>query len=126
MNHFCGAGVVGPPPCWTYCEWGSVISNGYKDDKGKYIGRKLTFLESVPVLATMVTMPTLVQGHQVVFHVDNAGTVSAFQKGHSRDPLTQTIIRATHLVMASLNSSVEVVKVKRCSDRGSVLSDLLS
>ena len=36
------------------------------------------------------------------------------------------MIRATYLVAASLNVDVVVVKVPCCSDRGSVLSDLIS
>ena len=93
---------MGPPPLWTFLTWGSIIKDGHKDERGRYLGRKLTFLEALPVLATLASMPDIVQGQQAVFHIDNAGTVACFQRGHSRDPLTQTVIKAVYLVAASL------------------------
>lgn len=126
LYNYSGAGIMGPPPNWSFLMWGSVINDGHKDEKGRYLGRKLTFLESLPVLSTLASMPDLIQGNAAIFHVDNAGSVACFQRGHSKDPLTQTVIRAVYLVAASLNAQIEVVKVPRCSDRGSVLADLVS
>ena len=55
----------------------------------------------------------------LVVHVDNAGTVGIFNKGHWACGYASTLAKV-------LGITLRVVKITRCSDKGSVLADAIS
>ena len=66
-------------------------------------------------------------GRTLVVQVDNQGTVSVYGKGRSsKCRYSTTIARATFEVAKGLGMEVRVCKIRRCSDKGSILADALS
>ena len=65
------------------------------DGKGHKVFNKTTALESLGFLATRCRDPLKHKEREAVFYMDNAATVLALDRGHSKDRLVSVIIRAS-------------------------------
>ena len=84
------------------------------------------FLESVAVISGLLAAPELIRNVPVAIHCDNSGVVAGFLKGHSSESLAWTVLKAVRDIAQAFNCPVEIRKVTRCSDKGSLAADLLS
>ena len=95
--------------------------------KGKQVRRKLSALELVGPLAIVCGVPDKVRGKALRVHVDNIGSVEIWKKGYSTTcELSSTLVRAIFEVSAALQCHIDLVKITRCSNPGSDMSDALS
>ena len=95
-----------------------------QNEQGKKIFGKTMALEALGILVTLAIDPLRFTGKEVVFNIDNVGTVVSYEKGYSRDEWTSTIIRASKVVAAGLECSVIVVWERRSSDGSELADDL--
>ena len=120
----CGA-VLGE--WWTYIPWTETINGEAKTESGRKIGRKLSALELVGPLALLAGNPEKVRGKALRIMVDNAGSVAIWRKGYSTScVLSSVLVRALYEISTALECKLDIVKVTRCSDVGSEMSDALS
>jgi hypothetical protein len=107
--------------------WGSKINGGCRAEDGKKLGGKLSALELVGPLVCVAGGAHLCRGQPVNIWVDNAGSVQIWKKGYATTcQLSSCLVRAIACVADALDCRVELVKVRRCSDTGPELADLLS
>lgn len=96
-------------------------------ETGKRIGRKLTALELVGPLALVCGAPDMVRGKPGRIMVDNAGSVAIWQKDYSTScVLSSVLVRAIYEVSEAMECTVGIVKITRCSNKGSEMVDALS
>ena len=120
----CGA-VLGS--WWTYVPWGPVINGGKKYIDGKMYKHKMALLELLGPLVVVAGASHLVRDSQLIIPVDNSGSVAIFRKGWcSSCMLSTTVVLAIHKVACALNCNIEIVKIRRCSDRLTQAADALS
>ena len=118
-------GVLGEQ--WFYVQWSDCINKGRWKVDGKKVGRKLTALELIGPLVSLVVFAERCRGWPVNIWVDNAGAVRIWQKGYSSwCRLSTTIVKALSSVASALGCRVEIRKVARCSGTGPKLADQLS
>jgi len=118
-------GVLGE--WWYYYPWAKRIAAGGWRIEGVKLGRKLSALELIGPLITLVAARQLIRGRALRIWVDNAGSVAIWKKGYSTScPLSSSIVTTMAAMAASLNVRVEVVKITRCTGTGAVLADALS
>jgi hypothetical protein len=118
-------GVMGD--WWFYIPWAKRINAGGWRIDGCKVGRKLSALELVGPLVTLVAGHHLVRNRQLVIWVDNAGAVAIWDKGYStRCSLSSTIVSTISAVAAAIGCSVFIKKITRCSTPGAVMADHLS
>ena len=110
------------PPCIRLNQLIS-IGDGFEPTRLAY---HTMFLESVAALCGLLAAPELVRGRAVVLHVDNSGVVSGFVKGHSTESLAWTVLKAIRDIGKALDCPIEIRKVRRCSNNGALVADLLS
>lgn len=84
------------------------------------------FLESVAVISGLLAAPELIRNVPLAIHCDNSGVVAGYLKGHSSESLAWTVLKAVRDIAQAFNCPVEIRKVARCSNRGSLAADLLS
>ena len=121
-----GCGVV-VGSWWAYLPWPYIINNGGTDEGGKQFARKLSALELVGPLVVVCGAPNEVRGKPVKIYVDNAGSVGIYEKGYSTScSLSSTLVRAIYQVATALECRVDIVKIARCSNIGSIMADSLS
>ena len=77
-------------------------------------------------LATLCAAPDQVTGKAVKVYTDNKGLAHAFNKAHSRDKFTYTVMMALKDVAKYLGVKLCVVWTPRCSSPGEVVADHLS
>jgi len=112
---------------WFQVPWGSKINGGCRAEDGKKLGGKLSALELVGPLVCVAAGAHLCRGQPVNIWVDNAGSVQIWKKGYATTcQLSSCLVRAIACVADALDCRVELVKVRRCSDTGPELADLLS
>ena len=118
-------GVLGQ--LWYYIPWSKkVCAGGWRVD-GIKVGRKLSALELVGPLVLLVVARRQVRGNHVNFWVDNAGSVAIWNKGYSSGcRLSSTLVVAISAVAAALGCFLQIRKITRCSDTGSLVADALS
>jgi len=120
----CG-GIVGP--WWFYCPWSWAINSGAAKVEGKKVGRKLAALELVGPLITLAVGHKFLRGGAIKFWVDNAGSVAIWRKGYCNScSLCNTIVKAMATIAAALGVMVDVTKIRRCSNTGAVVADMIS
>ena len=71
-------------------------------------------------------MASLIKNKFIVAHCYNAGVCFASAKGHSRNILTSSVIKACHNLAAGLNARLKITKTRRCSIRLDLIADMLS
>ncbi len=92
-----------------------------------YGAHRLSALELVGPLVCVAAGAHLCRGQPVNIWVDNAGSVQIWKKGYATTcQLSSCLVRAIACVADALDCRVELVKVRRCSDTGPELADLLS
>ena len=122
-----GMGAVIFPDWWTYTPWGRAINSGqlYKD--GKRLASNMSALELVGPLAILCGASSRVRGQDLIMWVDNSGSVAIYEKGWCEScMLCTTLVLAISQVAASLQCQLEIRKIKRCSNAGSVAADAIS
>ena len=97
-----------------------------RDSQGKKTFCKTISLEALGVLATLCLDPLRFIGKEVVFFIDNIGTVISFEKGYSKDEWTTTIVRASRVIAAALGCFILVRWERRRSSKGSKIADDLT
>ena len=110
----------------VYGAWPEHIQTNRKSKAGDKFARKLTLLEGVAALATLCAAPGQVAGRAVKVYTDNKGLAHAFNKAHSRDKYTYTVMMALKDVAKYLGVKLCVVWTPRCSSPGEVVADHLS
>ena len=106
--------------------WPDHIQRNVRDSQGNRFARKLTMLEGIAALATLCARPDLVSGRAVKIFTDNRGLSLAFQKAHSRDRFTYSVMLAIKDVAKYLNVNLALVWTPRCSSEGELCADQLS
>lgn len=122
-----GVGAFLPPHTWSYLPFGFRINGPGVDETGKKLSRKMSAWELLGPLLMLCSMPDRLFGKQLIVWVDNSGSVRIYQKGYStKCNLCCTMITAIHDVASALGCEVDIRKIRRCSDEGSVAADHLS
>jgi hypothetical protein len=127
-----GAAAIGICPSgaiWlcSRVTWPTHLLMYAKDEKGKAYGCKSTTLEMVGLLLPIITVPHLLQGHKLCFHVDNIAVVHGWaNRGVKRDKSASILIRTLHLVASFLGCIVHVRHLPRMSTPDARLADRLS
>jgi hypothetical protein len=112
---------------WFFLPWPRKINCGVKFSDGKKLSRKLSALELVGPLICVAADFGRCRNKSVRIWVDNAGSVTIWQKGYStRCGLCNTLVKAISTVAAGAGCQLEIEKIGRCSSEGAVLADALS
>jgi hypothetical protein len=112
---------------WFYVPWPRKINTGVKHTDGKKLSRKLSALELVGPLICVAANFSHCKGAAVNIWVDNAGSVKIWEKGYSTScELCNTLVKAIAAVAASAGCQLNILKIRRCSNEGSVIADALS
>ena len=78
-------------------------------------------------MALVCGAPDKVRGKPVRIMVDNAGSVAIWQKGCTTSfVLSSDLVRAIYEVYVAMECTVDIVKITRCSNKGSEMADALS
>ena len=78
-------------------------------------------------VAALCALGSKVMGDVLVVYVDNQGSVDIYKKGHSTSCVyTSTLAKAAPDLAWSMGCTLLVEKIKRCSDAGSYLADMIS
>jgi hypothetical protein len=122
-----GLGGVGPG-WWAYTPWSRYINNvDNRDSIGKSFSQKLSLLELLGPLLVVSAGAAACKGQDIRIWVDNIGAVIIYRKGYCTEcPITSSVARAINVVSAGIGCRVYVVKIRRCSNRESVMADALS
>jgi hypothetical protein len=121
-----GTGGIGGK-FWFLVPWGKKINCGVKDSDGKHLSRKLSALELVGPLICISADQATCAGRPIRIWVDNAGSVGVWRKGYSTNcKLCDTLVKAIGSIAATTGCRVDIKKVTRCSNDGSILADELS
>ena len=122
-----GLGGLIPPYVWFYLPWPTWLNQNKVNNQGVKFSRKLTCLEMLGPLVLLCLSPNMVRNQHFVSFVDNQGAVDIYRKVFSTSCFySYTIAKAIFDVSRALNCTVHVQKITRCSDTGSVASDMLS
>jgi hypothetical protein len=112
---------------WFFLPWPRKINCGVKFTDGKKLSRKLSALELVGPLVCLAADFARCRNTAVRAWVDNAGSVTIWQKGYStRCDLCNTLVKAIAAVAAAAGCQFSIEKITRCSSPGAVLADALS
>ena len=122
-----GMGVVVPTGEWAYLPWPAWLNNGGKNSDGVRFANKMSCLEMLGPLAALCTMGKEVMSEVLIVHVDNQGSVDIYRKGHTTGCVyTSTVAKACFDLAMSMGCTLVVKKIRRCSDAGSLLADMIS
>ena len=121
-----GVGVVSTN-FWTVLPWGAPINKGWDTGDGRKLDRIMSALELFGPLLAISAAHRFCRGATIRFWVDNSGSVYIWKKGYSSScKFSTVIVAATAAVAAAIGCRVEVSKITRCSDYGSMMADDLS
>lgn len=122
-----GLGVVTPVGEWAYIPWPTWLNYGGPNSDGVTFASKLSCLEMLGPLVALCMVSHRIAGEALIVYVDNQGSVDIYKRGHSTKCVyTSTIAKACHDLAWSLGATLAVEKVRRCSDAGSYLADVIS
>ena len=122
-----GVGMTIFPNIWTYVPWGKRINHGWVAYDGKNLSHKMSAWELVGPLLTLVCGGNLLTGKQVQVFVDNAGSVTMWDKGWSTVcDLCNTLLLAMHQVSTALCCELFLTNIGRCSNDEANAADALS
>ena len=122
-----GIGAFLPPSTWAYVPFGFRINGPGVDETGKKLCRKMSAWELAGPLLLLCSMADELFGKQLIIWVDNSGSVMMFKKGYStKCNLCCSLIVAINDVARAIGCEVDIRKIRRCSDLGSVAADKLS
>ena len=107
--------------------WPAYLLLKARDEKKRAYGCKSTTLELVGLILPILTVPHLLHGKELCFHVDNLSTVYGWEnKAVAKDSSASVLIRSLHLIATYLGCKVHVRHLPRMSDTHALLSDRLS
>jgi hypothetical protein len=122
-----GLGVITPALHWAYMPWPTWLNNGGCNSSGVKFANKLSCLEMLGPLVALCTEGERIMSEVLIVYVDNQGAVDIYRKGHSTTCVyTSTVAKACHDLAWSLGCTLVVQKVRRCSDGGSLIADMIS
>ena len=122
-----GVGGILEPDVWFFIPWPAWLNKGLPNSDNERFDRKMSVLELVGPLALLVSAPDRVRNKHLEVHVDNQGSVSIYAKGYSSScPYCYTLAVAIFEISTALNCHVVLSKIRRCSNLGSVIADMLS
>ena len=110
----------------VYSAWPQHIQTNRKDENGVKFARKLSMLEGVAALGTLSANADILRGKAVKILTDNKGLALAFNKAHSRDLFTYSVMLALKDVARYLGIKLAVVWTARCSSGAEEVADHLS
>ena len=97
------------------------------NSQGVVFASKLSCLELLGALITLVVSVDIAAGGHLQIFVDNQGAVDIYRKGHStKCSYTSTVAKAIFEVAEATAVSVSVEKIRRCSNRGAYTADRIS
>lgn len=112
---------------WTRMLWPLIFINDVQDFQGHYYGSKIDTLESIGLLLPLLCIPKLLQGKNILFHVDNTSVVNCWNNFYyHRRNSTTLILYAVRLISMYLDLNITVSYVPRLSNKWSILADHLS
>ena len=112
---------------WVYLPWSKCINATGRDESGKQLARKMSFLELLGPLLLLAAGAAKFRNRPLRVWVDNAGSVHIWRKGYSTAcAYASAIVKAIALVAAGLGCQLEIVKITRCSTREAEMADALS
>ena len=112
---------------YFYLPWPTWLNLGRANKDGVVFKSKLSCLELLGALITLVISVDLAAGGHLQIFIDNQGAVDIYNKGHStKCGYTSAIAKAIFEVSEATAVRVSVVKVRRCSDRGSYTAGRIS
>ena len=112
---------------WFYIPWPQWLNAGKGNADGVKFDRKLSVLEMLGPLGTLVSAPNRLRNKHVEAFVDNQGAVSIYNKGYTTSCVyCYTVAMAIHEVSEALNCNLVMTKVGRCSSKETVIADCLS
>jgi len=127
-----GAAAIGIGPqgeIWLCARvtWPAYLLLKARDEKKRPYGCKSTTLELVGLILPILTVPHLLQGKELCFHVDNLATVYGWEnRAVAKDSSASVLIRSLHLIATYLGCIVHVHHLPRMSDTHARLADRLS
>ena len=112
---------------WSFLPWPRCVNAGKRDNQGKSLAKKLSFLEIMGALLVVSAAPEVCWNNPVRVWIDNIGAVQIWKKGYSSTcELSTTIVRATALVASRLRCRLDIKKITRCSNAPAEQADALS
>jgi hypothetical protein len=122
-----GVGGVLGEHWWFYLPWGRSINCGELSRDGGRLDCKMSAWELLGPLALITAGVELVRGRSLVIPVDNQGSVTIYQKGWCTScMLCTTLALALSEVAASIDCKLEIVKIRRCSNKEAEAADAIS
>ena len=122
-----GVGGILEPDVWFYIPWPAWLNKGMPNSDNIKFDRKMSVLELLGPLALLTCAPDRVRNKHLEIHVDNQGAVSIYAKGYSTScPYCYTLAVAIFEISTALNCHVTLSKIRRCSNTGTVIADMLS
>ena len=89
--------------------------------------KKLSFLELTGHMLSLVCFVEEVANRSMVTRIDNSGSCHMWKRGYDlKCVVNDCLLYACHVVALGINCLAFVKKVRRCSDGGTVIADLLS
>ena len=115
------------PETWSQVLHGPATNAGVLCEDRKSLSCKLSVWELVGALLALSSAPDRVRNKQAVTFIDNIGSVVWWNKGWSKGcQLGNTVIRALYLLARSLNCSLWVEHIHRCSCSEAIVADSIS
>lgn len=122
-----GLGVILPSGAWSYLPWPAWLNNGGANDDGVKFASKLSCLELLGPLAALCVMGDDAMSEVLVVYVDNQGSVDIYRKGCTVSCVyTSTVAKACYDLSVAMGCTLVIEKIRRCSDAGSYLADMIS
>ena len=121
-----GVGVVASD-FWCYVPWQWAINTGQDTGDYRRLDRIMSALELLGPLIAISSAHKYCRGLPVRCWVDNAGSVFIYKKGYSTScAYSSAIATAIATVAAGIGCQVELCKIRRCSNDGALMADLIS
>ena len=107
--------------------WGPRINSLALHSDNKRLDSKMSAWELLGPLLLLTAGREHVRNRALIIPVDNAGSVAIYRKGWCTScMLCTTLALAISEVATSLNCNLEIVKIRRCSNRAARAADALS
>ena len=107
----------------TWPEW---LQHNRKNSLGIEFASKLSFLEALAALLTVMLRPRLFKGRRLLLSTDNSGFMGAYRRQAGMDPYLHTVVHALRFLERGLEMNLHVTKVARCSTDNDLVADYLS
>lgn len=106
--------------------WPDWLQGNEANTLGVQFASKLSFLEALAALLTVMLRPRLFKGRRLLLSTDNSGFLGAWRRQAGKDPYLHTIVHALRFLERGLEMNLHVTKVARCSTDNDLAADYLS